>query len=192
MHFWREGALLQGTSTIWSSEEEGEQPQPSRLTWINFWGIPCLVGIIKFKLLISWPEMAELFWNFVLAILKSYIQMPLATHWLDLLLFTRTFVTHRNEMITRWMSLNDCCDFLSHIWANYTTLQGTSPYPTERKKENHRLKSALGWDMLQGGPLPFINGVITPIKWPCKWLTVFITLLIGVITTVIAGRGPTL
>ena len=80
MHFRMEGALLQGTSTIWSSEGDSAIPQPSRLTFKNFWGIPYLVGKIKFKLLILWPEMAEQEGNFVLAILKSYIQMPLATH----------------------------------------------------------------------------------------------------------------
>ena len=43
--------------------------------------------------------------------------------------------------------------------------------------------------ILQDGPLPVINGVIT---WPYKWLTVLITLVIGVINPVITGRGPTL
>ena len=31
-----------------------------------------------------------------------------------------------------------------------------------------------------------------PYKWPYKWLTVLTTLVIGVITQVISGRGPTL
>ena len=31
-----------------------------------------------------------------------------------------------------------------------------------------------------------------PYKWPYKWVTGVITLLIGVITPVITGRGPTL
>ena len=35
----------------------------------------------------------------------------------------------------------------------------------------------------QGGPLPVISGVVSPInEWPYKWVTGVITLLIGVIT----------
>ena len=31
-----------------------------------------------------------------------------------------------------------------------------------------------------------------PYKWPYKWVTGVITVLIGVVTPVISGRGPTL
>ena len=38
--------------------------------------------------------------------------------------------------------------------------------------------------LVQGGPLPVINGVITPYKWPYKWVTGV------VITPFITGKGP--
>ena len=44
----------------------------------------------------------------------------------------------------KWATSND----ISILILILDTLQGTSPYPTKREKENQRLKSALEWDML--------------------------------------------
>lgn len=35
------------------------------------------------------------------------------------------------------------------------------------------------FNLIEGGPLPMINGLITPFWWPYKWLRGVITLLIG-------------
>ena len=41
--------------------------------------------------------------------------------------------------------------FFQQTCLTFTTLQGSNPCPTEREKENHRLKSDFSWDMLVPG-----------------------------------------
>ena len=48
--------------------------------------------------------------------------------------------------------------------------------------------------LIQGGPVPVRNGVITPYRWPYKWVTAIIpllTVLKGVLTPVTTGIGRT-
>ena len=45
---------------------------------------------------------------------------------------------------------------------------------------------------MQGGPPTTYKWSYNPYKWPYNWVTRVITLVIGVLTQVITGRGPTL
>ena len=62
-----------------------------------------------------------------------------------------------------------------------------------RPGANNHLNGPFSSKFLQGGPLPVVNGVITPINGLInRYITGIITLLLEVTTSSITGRGPTL